>query len=222
MLGYLKRRLHSSMIELCRNVIDCFQNLLYTTKGHSTVICSIRYFLPIITPSKHYSTVKPLNRHPYLTCVHITQLWRHLSTDCWRREKMSLHDDVIIWKQFPRYWSFVRGIHRSPMNSPHKGQWRGALMFSLTCVWTKRLSKQSRRRWFETPSHSLWHYCNERRKWRTPIPVLVSVVGMTLAMFNRIEIGVYPASCHLIWIHKQSFHYMPASTKQNTAKTSAL
>ena len=27
---------------------------------------------------------------------------------------------------FPRYWPFVRGIHRSPVNSPHKGQWRGA------------------------------------------------------------------------------------------------
>ena len=23
----------------------------------------------------------------------------------------------------------------SPVNSPHKGQWRGALMFSLICVW---------------------------------------------------------------------------------------
>ena len=22
-----------------------------------------------------------------------------------------------------------------PVNSPHKGQWRGALMFSLICVW---------------------------------------------------------------------------------------
>ena len=29
---------------------------------------------------------------------------------------------------------FVRGIHRSPVNSPHKGQWRGALMFSLICT----------------------------------------------------------------------------------------
>ena len=45
------------------------------------------------------------------------------------------HDDVITWKHFPRYWPFVRGIHRSPVNSPHKGQWRGALMFSLNCVW---------------------------------------------------------------------------------------
>ena len=46
------------------------------------------------------------------------------------------HDDVIKWKHFPRNWPFVRGIHRSPVNSPHKGQWRGALMFSLICVWT--------------------------------------------------------------------------------------
>ena len=45
------------------------------------------------------------------------------------------HDDVIKWKHCPRYWPFVQGIHRSPVNSPHKGQWRGALMFSLICVW---------------------------------------------------------------------------------------
>ena len=45
------------------------------------------------------------------------------------------HDDVIRWKHFSRYWPFVRGIHRSLVNSPHKGQWRGALMFSLICVW---------------------------------------------------------------------------------------
>ena len=45
-----------------------------------------------------------------------------------------IHDDVIKWKQFPRYWPFVRGIHRSPVNSPHKGQWRGVLMFSLVCA----------------------------------------------------------------------------------------
>ena len=45
------------------------------------------------------------------------------------------HDDVIKWKKIPRYWPFVRGIHRSTVNSPHKGQWRGALIFSLICTW---------------------------------------------------------------------------------------
>ena len=45
------------------------------------------------------------------------------------------YDDVIKWKHFPRYWPFVRGIHRWPVNSWHKGQWRRALMFSLICAW---------------------------------------------------------------------------------------
>ena len=39
-----------------------------------------------------------------------------------------------------------------PVNSPHKGQWRGSLMFSLICVLKKRLSKQLWGWWFETPS----------------------------------------------------------------------
>ena len=51
-----------------------------------------------------------------------------------KRKRLFRHDDVIKWKHFPRYWPFVRGIHRSPVNSPHKGQWRGALMFSLMCA----------------------------------------------------------------------------------------
>ena len=46
-----------------------------------------------------------------------------------------LYDDVIRWKHFPCHWPFVQGIYRSPMNSPHKGQWRRALMFSLICAW---------------------------------------------------------------------------------------
>ena len=45
------------------------------------------------------------------------------------------HDDVIKWKYFPRNWPFLREIHRSPVNFPHKGQWRGALMFSLIYAW---------------------------------------------------------------------------------------
>ena len=47
----------------------------------------------------------------------------------------SFHDDVIKWKHFPRNWPFVREIHRSPVNFPHKGQWRGALTFSLIYAW---------------------------------------------------------------------------------------
>ena len=60
--------------------------------------------------------------------VSTTSTWTEL-------ERNAHHDDVIKWKHFSHYWPFVRGIHRSPVNSPHKGQWRGALIFSLTCIW---------------------------------------------------------------------------------------
>ena len=41
----------------------------------------------------------------------------------------AIHDDVIKRKHFP---------HHRPLDSPHEGQWRGALMFSLICAWINR------------------------------------------------------------------------------------
>ena len=64
-----------------------------------------------------------LRHHCTNWLCHTTQWWF-----------VDIRDDVIKWKLFPRYWPFVRGIHRSPVNSPHKGQWSGALMFSLICA----------------------------------------------------------------------------------------
>ena len=49
------------------------------------------------------------------------------------------------------------------MDSPDKRLWRWALMFSLSCAW--RLRKQPRRRWFETPSRSLWRRRNVTDKY---------------------------------------------------------
>ena len=78
----------------------------------------------------------------------------------------------LCWSQFsarPRtrppahvwtylYWPFVRGIHWSPVNSPHKGQWRGALMFSL--AWINDWVNQWWGWWCETPLHPSWRQCN--------------------------------------------------------------
>ena len=36
---------------------------------------------------------------------------------------------------FSALLAFVRGMHQSQVNFPHKGQRRGALMFSLICAW---------------------------------------------------------------------------------------
>ena len=69
-----------------------------------------------------------LFRTEQLHSIIVVKLWYSSSY-------LRMHDDVIKWNHFPRNWPFVRGIHRSPVNSPHKGQWRGALVFSLICVW---------------------------------------------------------------------------------------
>ena len=70
------------------------------------------------------------NKGPCSTIIHPRQ-WLPTILECLESD----HDDVIKWKYFPRNWPFVRRIHRSPVNSTHKGQWRGVLMFSLICTW---------------------------------------------------------------------------------------
>ena len=69
------------------------------------------------------------------------------------------HDDVIKWKHFPRYWPLVREIHRSLVNSPHKGQWRWALIFSLIFAWTNSWANNGNAGDL-TPSRKLWRHCN--------------------------------------------------------------
>ena len=87
----------------------------------------------------------------YINCIQI-QTFKKVNA-------ATIHDDVIKWEHFPCYWPFVRGIHRSPVNSLHKGQWRGTLKFPLFCALNKRLCKQSWGWWFETLSRSLRRHC---------------------------------------------------------------
>ena len=66
-----------------------------------------------------------------------------------------LYNGVIKWKTNPRYWPFVRGIHRSPVNSPHKAS-DAELWCFLCSPLNKHSSKQSLDWWFETLSRPLW------------------------------------------------------------------
>ena len=112
------------------------------------------------------------------------------------------HDDVIKWKHCPRYWPFVRGIHRSPVNSPHKGQWCGALMFTLICAringWVNNREAGDLRRYSghydvivmccrsidndHTICHIVYHH-------RFILPCFV-VIRNTLALSTRIIISI--------------------------------
>ena len=113
----------------------------------------------IITARNKPANYKETGR---LTTSQPTPNWICLTVIMWYRSGIIClcHDDVIQWKHFLRYWPFVWGIHRSRVNSPHKGQCCGALTFFFDLCPNKRLSKQWWGWWFETPSSPLWRHCN--------------------------------------------------------------
>ena len=51
----------------------------------------------------------------------------------------------------------MRGIHRSPVDYPHKGQWHGALSCILTCAWT---NGSANNRDAGDLRRSLWRHCD--------------------------------------------------------------
>ena len=113
--------------------------------------------------------------------------------------------------------------HRSPVNSPHKGQWRGALMFSLICA-CKRLSKQPLAWWFETPSRPLWRHYNGLINlyllllWR-PSSVGVGVCGLHVSL-NTIAHANYKLifKTKLLQIYSQIAILMPPECDRVTTK----
>ena len=71
------------------------------------------------------------------------------------------HDDVIIWKHFPRNWPFVREIHRDRWIPRTKAS--DAELWCFLCTtseYTIESTKQSWGWWFETLSRPLWRHCN--------------------------------------------------------------
>ena len=86
----------------------------------------------------------------------------------------------------------ICAVHRSPVNSLHKGQWRGALLFFFDLRLNKRLSKQSWGWWFETLSRPLWRRCNERRVTFTAVE-LMEWMHYCIPLFCK-DIVIYPSS----------------------------
>ena len=135
-----------------RHQMETFSALLAICAGNLLVPGEFPTQRPVTRSFDVYFDLRPdkrLNKQSlgwwFETLSH--SLWRHRNVVCssWspdtnvnmvfgeeienKNEEGSRYDDVIEWKHFPCYCPFVQGIHRSPMHSPHKGQWCGALMF---------------------------------------------------------------------------------------------
>ena len=125
---------------------------------------------------QHFHLYTWLNYYPYLytsLCIH-----DHVA-----------HDDVIKWKHFLLCWSFVRGIHRWPVNSPHKCQWRGALMFSLICAWING--------WVNSRK------AGDLRHHRAHYDVIVMRTHMTRLTYMTRQLGIHVWVC----VHDHLFVY---------------
>ena len=115
------KKIHTSSASGTRYAIGCMYNIFFhKTSFHIIFIfwqCIFNNFL----------------EHIKLLIHHFTLPGENTLND--KYNIIIQHDDAIKWKHFPRNWLFVLGIHRSPVNSPHKGQWRGALIFFL--IWVR-------------------------------------------------------------------------------------
>ena len=133
--NWTQQRLIETRVERCQDRVP---------SSHSPLHCSINHF------------------PPDWLCIYTSSGWIYSLTPriCGCNMKTSSNGNIFLVTG-----PFVRGIHRSPVNSPHKSQWRGAMMFSLICALNKRLSNQSWGWWFETPSRSSWRHCSEILKY---------------------------------------------------------
>ena len=112
----------------------------------------------------------------------------------------SCHDDVIRWKHFLCYWPFVRGIPRWSVNSPHKGQWCGALMFFLICTWTNgcanhRDAGDLRRHHAHYDATVMFFYKNHLTHWILKVVKIFQTIFLNQSvkniLTNAIEIKIF-------------------------------
>ena len=95
---------------------------------------------------------------------------------------------------FPRYWPYVRGMHPSPMDSSHKGQWRKTFLFSSNCScengWANNRDAGDLRR-----HRSIWRHCSE---------LLFTIRGHIFLFYYCRDLSFIIVSCicnrmHSVW-----------------------
>ena len=99
------------------------------------------------------------------------------------------HDDVIKWKHFPRYWSFVR----IPIPKASDAElWCFDVFFDLRL--NKLLRRQSKRRWIQTVSRYLYDVI-VMSVWY----VIIVAIKMLLSNSNY-SATERPLKAHLLWV----------------------
>ena len=120
------------------------------------------------------------------------------------------------WKRFPNYWPFARGIHRWPLNSPHKGPVMRSSDVFFDVISSKLSNKQPSCRWFEMPSWRscgvivivrraglLWSQQDFEWRWSVPLFKCLTVLEFSVILFDL---------CLLITFFNFIMNYVPIAT----------
>ena len=127
------------------------------------------------------------------TCIEMQHIW-------WR------HDDVIKWKHFSALLALCEGNPLVTDEFPSQRPLTRSFDVFFDLRLNKRLSKHSRRRWFETPSRSLWRHC---------IGVCRSWESMPFSFQNSKchELSRLVHYCALLWFVTGHFNHNPVPLK---------
>ena len=106
---------------------------------------------------------------------------------------------MTSWKQLLRYWPFVRGIHRFPVNSPRKRPvtWSFDVFFDVHL--NNRLNRHWWGWWFETPSCPLWRQCNAHDAEITSLLPFDLIIMLVL---HCVPTRMLPNQFHTHWLFK--------------------
>ena len=110
---------------------------------------------------------------------------------CW----LYLSRDMAAWWRY-RMETFSELLALCAGKSPHKGRWRGALMFFSALCLNKRLSKQSWGWWIETPSHPSWRHSNSYR-YVQYIPWNIRISGFSAVFLLWSHYAFLAESCDI-------------------------
>ena len=106
--------------------------------------------------ANHQHQILPYNdwtRHRLTKCILLltsqasnTVSFVSISRKSWWRHQIETFSALL---------ALCAGNYQSPLDSPHKGQWRGALMFSLICAWTNGWANNRDAVTLKTISHTM-------------------------------------------------------------------
>ena len=78
---------------------------------------------------------------------------------------INLHDNVMIWRRFPHFLAFVKGVQRSLMDSLHKGP----VIRNLMQGPKELFNKHSNDRLTWDAKTLRWWYCNVFTEWQPTV-----------------------------------------------------